>query len=97
MKCNYSYFPIVVNEKRFGASRSEVADALMKNDIYARKYFYPITSAFECFHRQYDISKTPVALHVSKRVLTLPIYADLPIETVDRICSIVKAFCISAP
>lgn len=89
VKCNYSYFPIVVNEKRYGASRSEIADALMKNGIYARKYFYPITSAFECFHRQYDISKTPVALHVSKRVLTLPIYADLPIETVDRICRIV--------
>lgn len=89
LKSNYSYFPIVVNPGRFGASRSEIFERLKENDIFARKYFYPITSAFECFHRQYDISKTPVALHVSKRVLTLPLYADLSLENVDRICDIV--------
>lgn len=91
VKSNYAYFPIVVNEKRFGASRSEIFERLKSNGIFARKYFYPITSAFECFHRQYDISKTPVALHVSKRVLTLPLYADLESETVDRICEIIMA------
>ena len=26
---------------------------------------------------------------VSKRVLTLPLYADLPMESVDRICDLV--------
>lgn len=89
VKSNYSYFPIVVNEIRFGASRSEIAYRLKQNDILARKYFYPITSAFECFHRKYDITLTPVALHVSKRVLTLPLYADLDIDSVDRICDII--------
>ena len=52
VKSNYAYFPIVVNEKRFGASRSEIFERLKSNGIFARKYFYPITSAFECFHRQ---------------------------------------------
>lgn len=89
VKCNYSYFPIVIDPQRFGASRSEVFECLQKNDIFARKYFYPITSAFECFHRKYDISQTPVAVHVSKRVLTLPIYADLTLENVDRVCDLV--------
>ena len=89
VKNNYAYFPIVVNERRYGASRSEIFERLQQNDIMARKYFYPITSAFECFHRKYDTSKTPVALRVSKRVLTLPIYATLPEETVNRICDIV--------
>lgn len=89
VKSNYSYFPIIVNEKRFGASRSEIADCLKRNGILVRKYFYPITSAFECFHRKYDISLTPVALHVSKRVLTLPLYADLDVDSVDRICDII--------
>ena len=37
----------------------------------------------------YDVTKTPVALHVSKRVLTLPLYVDLAIEDVDRICDII--------
>lgn len=89
VKSNYAYFPIIINERRFGASRSEIFNRLQQNNILARKYFYPITSAFECFHRKYDISQTPVALHVSKRVLTLPLYADLNIETVDKICDIV--------
>jgi len=92
VKCNYSYFPIVVDPMRFGASRSEIFDHLQKNGIMARKYFYPITSAFECFHRQYDISQTPVALHVSKRVLTLPLYADLTMDKVDRICDLILSF-----
>ncbi len=37
----------------------------------------------------YDAAKTPVALHVSKRVLTLPLYADLGAADVDRICDII--------
>lgn len=85
---NYAYFPVVFDEKVFGASRNEVFDALAKNGVGARKYFYPITNSFECFHRKYDVNQTPVALHLSKRVLTLPLYADLALEDVDRICEI---------
>ena len=87
---NYAYFPIVIEEKIFGASRNEVFDALAEEGIAARKYFYPLTNTFDCFHRKYDVLKTPVALHISKRVLTLPLYADLPLEIVDKICNIIK-------
>jgi dTDP-4-amino-4,6-dideoxygalactose transaminase len=86
---NYAYFPVVFDEKVFGASRNEVFDELAKNGIGARKYFYPITNTFDCFHGEYDANLTPVALHISKRVLTLPLYADLPLAEVDRICNIV--------
>lgn len=86
---NYSYFPVVIEEAVFGASRNEVFEVLEQHNIKARKYFYPITSAFECFHGRYEVFRTPVALHVSKRVLTLPLYADLPMEVVDLICDLV--------
>lgn len=33
--------------------------------------------------------ETPVAVHISKRVLTLPLYADLTLEDVDRICEVI--------
>lgn len=89
VKCNYAYFPVVFEEKAFGSSRAEVFDALAEQGISARKYFYPLTSTFAAFHGKYDASQTPVALHVSKRVLTLPLYADLAIEDVDRICEII--------
>ena len=89
VKSNYAYFPVVFEEKLFGASRSEVFDALEKNGISARKYFYPLTNTFACFHGKYDVAKTPVALHISQRVLTLPLYADLAPKDIDRICDIV--------
>lgn len=90
VKSNYAYFPIIIEEKVFGSSRNEVAEALSKNGINARKYFYPITNSFDCFHGKYDVNKTPIALHLSLRVLTLPLYADLEIDDVDMICTIIK-------
>lgn len=89
VKSNYAYFPVVFDEKRFGSSREEVFEKLADNRIGARKYFYPLTNTFDCFHGKYDVNQTPIALHISKRVLTLPLYADLAIEDVDRICEVV--------
>lgn len=86
---NYAYFPVVFHEKEFGASRNEVFAALAEQGIGARKYFYPLTNTFECFREQFDVDLTPVALHISKRVLTLPLYADLELDEVDRICEII--------
>lgn len=88
VKQNYAYFPVVFDEKVFGASRNEVFDRLAENGIGARKYFYPLTNTYDCYHGKYDVNRTPVALHISKRVLTLPMYADLTSEDVDRICAI---------
>ncbi len=89
LESNYAYFPVIFEEKQFGASRVEVFDKLAENGIGARKYFYPLTNTFAAFHGCYDVMETPVALHISKRVLTLPLYADLRLEDVDRICGII--------
>ena len=89
VKSNYAYYPVVFDEKIFGASRSEVFDKLAENGIGARKYFYPLTNTFSAFHGKYDVSETPVALHISKRILTLPLYADLSMNDVDRICEVI--------
>lgn len=86
---NYAYFPVIFNEKIFGSSRNEVFNALLQNGICARKYFYPLANTFDCFHGKYNVKNTPVALHISKRVLTLPLFADLNLEDVDRICEII--------
>lgn len=89
VKSNYAYFPIIIDEKRFGATRSEVFGELDKNGIGARKYFYPLTNTFSAFHGLFDVTKTPLALHISKRVLTLPLYAELGMKDVDRICEVI--------
>lgn len=89
VKSNYAYFPVLFDEKQFGASRNEVCDMLEKQGIIARKYFYPLTNTFSCFHKKYDVLKTPIALYLSKRILTLPLYANLGLDDVDRIVDIV--------
>jgi dTDP-4-amino-4,6-dideoxygalactose transaminase len=70
-------------------SRDEVFEKLKNNNIYARKYFYPLTNSFECYRGRFDIEKTPVAKYIAARVLTLPLYADLSLDDVDRICNII--------
>ena len=91
VETNYAYYPIVVNENTFGASRNEIFDNLERQGIGARKYFYPLTNTFDCFHKKYDVHNTPVALGVSRRVLTLPIYPDLAFDDIDRVCEIILA------
>lgn len=86
---NYAYFPVVFDEKIFGSSRNEVFEKLAQDGIGARKYFYPLTNTFDCFHGKYDANLTPIALHISKRILTLPLYADLALEDVDKVCKVI--------
>lgn len=89
VESNYSYFPVIFEEKQFGVTRNEVYAKLKENNIFTRKYFYPLTNTYDCYHGKYNVEKTPVALHISKRVLTLPLFADLTIKDVDRICDII--------
>lgn len=86
---NYAYFPVVFEEKVFGKSRDEISDKLAAEGIFSRKYFYPLTNAFDCYKDKFNAADTPKALEISKRVLTLPMYADLSLEDVDRICNII--------
>lgn len=89
VKHNYSYFPVVFDGYKY--TRDEVYELLGKEDIVARKYFYPLTNDIECY-KDFETAgaeKTPVAKYLADRVLTLPMYADLSIEDVDRICDII--------
>lgn len=92
VQSNYAYFPVVFDKDILGVGRDEVCDELKKYDIFSRKYFYPLTNQIESLNGQYDINDTPVALKISNSVLTLPLYADLKLEEVDRICQIILKF-----
>lgn len=84
---NYAYFPIRID--KINVSRDKLFEELEKNDIYSRKYFYPLTSQYDCYKDKFDSSLTPVALKIAKQILTLPIYPDLALDDVDRICDII--------
>lgn len=83
---NYAYFPVIFDGYKL--SRDEVLKKLAENDIGARRYFYPLTSEYECY-ASFNKGDTPKAKYYSDRVLTLPLYPDLSLEDVDRICDII--------
>jgi len=90
VESNYAYYPVIFDGYKY--TRDEVFAKLGEQDIVARKYFYPLTNEFACY-RDYPTAggeKTPVAKFLADHVLTLPIYADLSLEDVERICAIVK-------
>lgn len=87
---NYAYLPVLFDPEAFGATRDDVFDALAAEGIGARKYFFPLVTDFACYRSVYSSGATPVAKGAAERVLTLPLYADLALEDVDRICSIVR-------
>lgn len=91
VKHNYSYFPIVVDENIFRKTRDELYERLKEYNIFTRKYFYPLVTDFECFKNEYNSSENiPTAKYVADRVLTLPLYSDLKIEAVEKICNIIE-------
>ena len=88
VKSNYAYMPFYFDESIFGKSRDEVLETLKQNDIFARKYFYPAVNDMHCYE-MYKNQKTPIAHDVSLHILTLPMYEDLELQDVDRICDII--------
>lgn len=83
---NYAYFPVVFDNYKY--TRDEIFEKLKENNIFARKYFYPLINDFDCY-KEYDSNLTPVAKEIAIKVLTLPLYPDLDIEDVDKICNII--------
>lgn len=86
---NYAYFPVLFDEEKFGISRDEVVEKLAAENIFARKYFYPLTNEYSCYNEKFEIQETPIAKKYSRQVLTLPLYSDLTVEDVDRICDVI--------
>lgn len=82
MKYNYGYFPVVFESM---SVRDRVYSSLREQGIYARKYFYPLTSQAACFGEKYAGSPLSIAKEVSERVLVLPLYPELECENIERI------------
>ena len=86
-KENYAYFPVIFDNYKY--TRDEIFKKLGEENIIARKYFYPLINDFDCYKEKYSSKETPIAKYMADRVLTLPLYADLELEVVDKICDII--------
>ena len=88
---NYAYYPILV-EDAFPLSRDELAEVLREQEIFSRKYFYPIVTEFSCYKDVYLFAEDSVAKYVSERILCLPLYDVMTDEDVGRVLAIIKSF-----
>ena len=88
---NHSYFPVLVDEEFYGKSRDALYEELKRNNIYGRRYFYPLISQFSIYSglTSAQKGKMPIAERTAEQVICLPIYPDLNTEAIYEICSII--------
>lgn len=88
---NYAYFPIFV-EDAFPLSRDALYGHLKQHGIAGRRYFYPLISEFPVYSGLPSAAANhlPVAFDASRRVICLPLYPDLDLSDLDRICSVIE-------
>ena len=89
MSRNYGYLPILVEDNYF-LNRNELYEELKKQGIYARKYFYPLTSDQACFKNKYRDADLKCARELADKVLVLPVYEELHKGRVENICEMIE-------
>ncbi len=87
---NHAYFPVEVYERDFGVSRDHLYDELKQWNVFTRRYFYPLVTDFACYRGIVRQDELPVARRVASRIITLPIFSDLSLDDVERICGIIR-------
>lgn len=89
---NYSYFPIFIDEEKYGISRDELYFKMKEANILGRRYFFPLISTFSTY-RGLDsarVENLPVAMKVAESVICLPMYHGLTALEVNRIVDVIK-------
>lgn len=89
---NYSYFPIFVDEKKYGMSRDALYFKMRDVNVYGRRYFYPLISEFSTYRglessRQENI---PNAHKMANTVICLPMHHALSDDDVQRVINVIK-------
>ena len=81
---NYSYFPVVFKSEE---QLLKVQKALNEREIFPRRYFYPSLDTLNYIEPKQE---SQISRDISKRILCLPIYAELEKDVQDVIISIIK-------
>jgi len=87
---NCAYFPVLV-EPEYPCSRDALYRKLKDNNIFARRYFYPLITEFPMYRGMLSANREnlPVATAAAQQVLCLPIYPALTPDDQRSVISIV--------
>lgn len=83
---NYAYYPLIFNEEK---TMLDLMDFLQKEGVFTRRYFYPSLANSLDFLPKQSLAVTD---DIAKRVLCLPLYFDLSLQNVERICNLIEQF-----
>ncbi len=83
---NYSYFPIFVDEEKYGMSRDDLYFKMRDANVYGRRYFYPLISTFSTYRGLHSSNpdNLPVATRIANQVICLPMHHALSDEDIQR-------------
>jgi dTDP-4-amino-4,6-dideoxygalactose transaminase len=86
----YKDLTVIVDEEDFGVDRDTLAQALKSEGIDTRPYFWPPV------HRQHayahlDTGDLPATDWVSRRVVSLPLWRDIPAGAVETVVEVVAS------
>lgn len=84
---NYSYFPIFVDEKKYGMSRDELYFKMRDRNVWGRRYFYPLISEFSTYRGLESAAPDNLsnAHKMADTVICLPMHHLLSDEDVQRV------------
>lgn len=80
---NYGFLPTIFESKK---QLLKVKKFLEKHQVFSRRYFHPSLSSSLPYMESCHLETTE---NISKRNLCLPIYYDLSLKEVDRICELI--------
>ena len=86
-KHNYSYFPIFIDERKYGMSRDDLYMKMREAKVLGRRYFYPLISEFSTYRglESADPKNLPNAHKMANTVICLPMHHTLSKEDINRI------------
>ena len=90
----YSYFPILIEKEKYGRTRDELYEELKKQNIFGRRYFYPLISQLPIYSglQSAQPGKLPIAEDLTEKVLCLPMFSDLDIDYQMKIIKLLQKF-----
>jgi dTDP-4-amino-4,6-dideoxygalactose transaminase len=87
----YKDFTVIVDESAFGLDRDTVKSALKAEGIDTRPYFYPPVHRQQAY-ADLRTAELPVTDWVADRVISLPLWRDMPAAAITTIAEVLAEF-----
>lgn len=96
-RSSYKDFSFTVDEERFGLSRDELAEVLMRENIDVRKYYDPPVhkqTAYQAFFKGQMLRNTD---RLANESLSIPIWSHMDVQTAEKVCQAITTAYQEAP